>query len=371
MELLGDWDGAAFAERLLEVIDSGRRTATYKLALLLALIDLCGKLADESGRAPEVLYTRDIAESVVGQYWRQIAPFPTSGGARRLRQISARASAITVAIESFRRVADRHGFGSLHSARTGLPVEYDEMLDVVEETMANEPIARLQTIGSTPFIFIYELEWAARQKLPVNRLHRFGERGAPIRLLPGAGDQLIRLAPLIRPFVELHWVRMVARLNNVNTEEEALYEHLFGSERVPLPAGLKGELGELQEGRCFYCGDRLPASARADHFLPRVRCGIDAIENLVLADGPCNNDKRDHLAGPQLVQHWVERNRERAPDLVELATGYRWESDAPGVLSVARSIYGHLPSGPVPFWAGRKSIESGDALAALVALGMP
>ena len=28
---------AGFAERLLEVIDSGRRTATYKLALLLPL----------------------------------------------------------------------------------------------------------------------------------------------------------------------------------------------------------------------------------------------------------------------------------------------------------------------------------------------
>ena len=30
-----------FAERLLQVIDEGRRTATYKLALLTALIDAC------------------------------------------------------------------------------------------------------------------------------------------------------------------------------------------------------------------------------------------------------------------------------------------------------------------------------------------
>jgi hypothetical protein len=40
----GSWGGepgpgaAGFAERLLEVIDSGRRTATYKLALLMALL---------------------------------------------------------------------------------------------------------------------------------------------------------------------------------------------------------------------------------------------------------------------------------------------------------------------------------------------
>jgi hypothetical protein len=51
-----------FAERLLEVIDSGRRTATYKLALLIALLDLCARHSDAAGRAPRQLYTRDIAE---------------------------------------------------------------------------------------------------------------------------------------------------------------------------------------------------------------------------------------------------------------------------------------------------------------------
>ena len=43
---------AGFAERLLEVIDSGRRTATYKLALLIALLDLCARHSDAGGRAP-------------------------------------------------------------------------------------------------------------------------------------------------------------------------------------------------------------------------------------------------------------------------------------------------------------------------------
>ena len=47
-----------FAERLLEVIDSGRRTATYKLALLIALLDLRARHSDAGGRAPRLLYTR-------------------------------------------------------------------------------------------------------------------------------------------------------------------------------------------------------------------------------------------------------------------------------------------------------------------------
>jgi len=61
----GDRPGASssavnsgFAERLLEVIDAGRRTATYKLAVLLALIDLCARGADKDGAAPEILYTQ-------------------------------------------------------------------------------------------------------------------------------------------------------------------------------------------------------------------------------------------------------------------------------------------------------------------------
>jgi hypothetical protein len=39
----------------------------------------------------------------------------------------------------------------------------------------------------------------------VARLRRHGPRGPVIDLLPGAGDELLRLGPLIRPLVELHW----------------------------------------------------------------------------------------------------------------------------------------------------------------------
>ena len=56
------------AERLLEVIDSGRGTATYKLALLIALLDLCARHSDADDRAPGLLYTQDIAEQVAVLY---------------------------------------------------------------------------------------------------------------------------------------------------------------------------------------------------------------------------------------------------------------------------------------------------------------
>ena len=51
----GLYADAGFAERLLELIDSGRRTATYKLALLMALLDLCARRGDAAARPPSVL----------------------------------------------------------------------------------------------------------------------------------------------------------------------------------------------------------------------------------------------------------------------------------------------------------------------------
>jgi len=78
-------------ERLLEVIDSGRRTATYKLALLIALLDLCARHSDAGGRAPRLLCTRDIAEQVAVLYWPQVILYlvPGAGSAAELRQTSS------------------------------------------------------------------------------------------------------------------------------------------------------------------------------------------------------------------------------------------------------------------------------------------
>jgi hypothetical protein len=56
------------AERLLQLIDEGRRTATYKLASFLALMDACAEEADVHGRAPETLHSRVVAQHVLRLY---------------------------------------------------------------------------------------------------------------------------------------------------------------------------------------------------------------------------------------------------------------------------------------------------------------
>lgn len=365
---------AGFAERLLEVIDSGRRTATYKLALLLALLDLCARQSDQQGGAPTEIYTRDIAEQVASLYWPQVVPFrvENSNNVLELRQIANKNSTIIDAIRTFRRAAEMAGATSIWLARPRLAEQYDEVIDRIEQALAEQPLPRLQAVGSTEtvFPFIYDLGpgWGPNQNFSVARLRRSGPRGPAIQLLPGAGDELIRLSPLIRPLVELHWTRMVAQLNKVAPVEEGLHHHLFGTPRIAPSKMLRDGLIDLQSGRCFYCGDRFVGMTQVDHFIPRVRCGIDAVENLVLADRTCNGDKSDLLPAPSFVGKWADRNLRDSSTLLMIAEMSNTDSDVLGTMAVARSIYSHLPSSGTPLWQGRKKIVATDPGLALAAM---
>jgi hypothetical protein len=147
-----------------------------------------------------------------------------------------------------------------------------------------------------------------------------------------------------------------------------LHRHLFGSDRVIPPKALRDGIAALQDNRCFYCRGALGTAPEADHFVPRVRCGIDAVENLVLADRRCNNDKRDLLPGLPHVTARARRNEHHRPALVALATANRWDTDPQATVAVARSIYSHLPDTGTPLWLGFKDVRQVDPAAVLAAL---
>lgn len=158
------------------------------------------------GRAPRVLHSRDIAEQVASLYWPQVIPYPLPGAASAevLRQITLPRAAIVAAVSSFRSAAQEAGATSWQLGRLRLPAAYKAMLDQVEVTVAEQPLPRLQAAGSAQavFPFLYELSWGPRESFSVARLRRHGPRGPAIDLLPGAGDELLRLGPLIRPLIE-------------------------------------------------------------------------------------------------------------------------------------------------------------------------
>jgi hypothetical protein len=92
----------AFAEKVLELLDEGRYTATYKYAVLLALIDLCLEQTRASGAPPDVLTTRQLAEKIVELYWSHTQLFVGQTQSRILRQNAGGQAEIVTAIVQFR-----------------------------------------------------------------------------------------------------------------------------------------------------------------------------------------------------------------------------------------------------------------------------
>jgi len=364
-------DLASFGERLLAVIDEGRKTATYKLATLLAIIDSCAEGASPSGQAPQTIPTRKIAHHVARLYWPQVRPFvPPPGVVPKvepldLRQITNKSATV---IEVLRRASKSLPLvASWDRATSLLPAGVvQEVLDKVEHTVARYPLVRLQTIDNVAQCFIYDIDWDEG----VTQAELAACGGARIRLRPGAGDHLVRLAPLVRPLVELHWVRMVARLNDLGLMEEDLHRHLFGAERVPFPADLRRGLLEVQRGDCFYCRGRVTSSPTVDHFVPWSRWPNDAVENLVIAHSSCNSHKSDHVAGPVPLRRWVQRLSEQTGELADIARLTGWRTDRSATVALARSLYAHLPDGALVWNAPREVLaaRSSEMLGLLASL---
>lgn len=342
-------DDDLLTERLLRVIDEGRRTATYKLALLLALMD---GAAANPGRSE--LPTRAIAADVLATYYPQTRVYVAHDGIEReLRQISMKGSPVLRAALRLRLVGDTAGCRSADDARREVPDEYEVALDAVEDTFVRYPIPLLQVVGTRLLPFLYEADWP--EGTSVSTLRRDGRDR--VRFLPGVADRLVVLGPLLRPLIELHWTRDVARWTKVATEEDLLRAHLFGSDRAAPPASLRTGLVELQDGRCFYCRQPLGRRVDIDHFLAWSRWPNDAVENLVAADR-CNGAKSDHLAAADHVHRWSDRVTTAAGDLRDLATTSRWPTDPDRSNGLVRSTYGHLAPG-TPLWVrDREFVEA-------------
>src|SRR5512132_3192873 len=66
------------AERLIQLLDRGGFTATYKYAVLVGLMDLCMELTSATGLPPEMITTRQLAEKVIELYWFHCAPYDSA-----------------------------------------------------------------------------------------------------------------------------------------------------------------------------------------------------------------------------------------------------------------------------------------------------
>ena len=265
-----------------------------------------------------------------------------------------KSSPVLRAVLRLRLAGDNAGCRSVDDARERVADVYDEVLAEVETTFVRYPIPLLQVVGSRVVPFLYHVDWP--QGTSLNTLRANGRDH--VRLLPGVGDRLIVLGPMLRPLIELHWTRDVARWTGVNLEDAALQAHLFGAERVAFPASLVAELRNLQEGRCFYCDEPIAGRGHVDHFLAWSRWPNDAIENLVMADR-CNLDKSDHLVTADHVTRWRHRLDDRSSVLRRAATTAGWRSDPRRSAALVSSTYSHIAPG-TPLWRHGRSFDIAD-----------
>ncbi|MDO9016086.1 MAG: HIT domain-containing protein [Myxococcales bacterium] len=357
----------AFVEKLLTLLDQGQFTATYKFAVLLGLVDLCMEHATGQGAAPESITTAQLAQKVLALYWPQATAF--RGTAAVLRQSSGRLqdAKILSLIRAFRAQHAPDPSTTLARARAAAPAAFAVLAREVEWTLIEMPLPRAQMLSrrGDEDRFLYEINWSVGEPVTRGAFGR-GDFDNLIRFRPGAAEQLVALASVVRPVVQRRWAAKVAQLNTNVVEDAQLEEFLFGTTRVSL-APVRAPLIELHDARCFYCSGKLGRDVDVDHFIAWARHPENAVENLVPAHPGCNESKSDHLAAAEHVTRWAERLRVHGHDLDDIARRATWEHDAGRALAVARVIYLRLRP-DVRLWQARDTFERADRDALVSAL---
>jgi len=340
----GEEDAITFATRILALLEEGQFVATYKFALLLALIDLALERADEAGRLESIIPVRDVAEKVIELYWPQADDF--SHGHALFQNEGQKHVAVVSKIRKLKPGHTARSALTLSRLRRDKSGRYESLVRATMAKLIEDPIPRLQTIREREDIgsFIY--------------VHTDSPEPG-LRLSPGVAGHFLRLSPLLRPLICQKWAQKVAKINKLKMSR--LEDFLFRTERSALDR-VRVPLLHHQGHLCFYCRRRIRTSIEVDHFIPWARYRDNGIHNLVVAHAACNRNKRDSLAAETHIERWVMRVRadsEERAHLDELAQTMMWDSDASRSFRVARNIYLGLPEG-YPLWQSKTRLDSAD-----------
>ncbi|MBM3274493.1 MAG: hypothetical protein FJZ00_05035, partial [Candidatus Sericytochromatia bacterium] len=247
-------DAPEFLEHFLRVVSESRRTTSYKLILVLSLLDAV-KLTSPAAGLPTRLPVRHLAERAIQILWPQVRPFNDLA----LRQMSGAKGTAKIP-EAVARLRSRTGesLGRLRCSPAG-EARYQETVREIAWLLVWWPIPRLQTVLGEVVEFLWPVPHSWRgignDKLPDAAIDR-DEAGYPVLwLFPGVADLLIRVGGLLRPHVEDTWTLQVADWNNLRQDPSlALRSHLFpNADRSSLPDSLRELLIAIHHGHCFWC----------------------------------------------------------------------------------------------------------------------
>ncbi|MEZ0494614.1 HNH endonuclease [Kineococcus sp. TBRC 1896] len=335
-------DALDLGARLAQLLATGRRVSTYKLATLDALLQHCLENPVDEHEGLRVPIPA-LAERVVEAYWPQVRVYGEHGVLRQNEQSRTGTVTLLDTVARARTVAEACGRGSVTRWRTDDPAAWVRTRRSVAHTLAQQSLFALQRTGgrSPRAAFLYDDSWLSK-KVTVAELDA---HDWAVDLFPGVPTALARVSPLLQPVVQQWWVDDVQRHNAAELDLPDLHAFLFGADRAAV-ARLAPGLREFQENRCFYCDQRLGARVHVDHVLPWSRVPLDGVRNLVAVDPRCNGDK---LATLPAVQHVRDLLARPEADLQALAAPLRWPVDTDRVRGAATGMYRAATAGS-PLW---------------------
>jgi len=185
-------DQVRFIANIERILSEGSFVATYKYALLVALVELAIERGDDSNREL-ALPIRDIADKFAELYWRQAAPYEAdrvSGLALVLHQNKGKQAG---AITRLARLRDELKGSRSTLAEARRTAEWKRLVGQMQSLLKTMPLWRLQRVGHEDIRFLYEP----------------GPGADHITLLPGVACHLRERAPLIRRLAQTEWLRFV------------------------------------------------------------------------------------------------------------------------------------------------------------------
>jgi hypothetical protein len=327
-----------FLVKIERLLAKGRKTTTYKFALVIALTNIAVEQGDDTGNALKVNLD-DVARQFLSLYWNMARPYPSlarvleqsTNAARPARMISLLMEEARLSESSYRRLR-------VHRA------ERDELLATAKALLKRDVLHRLQTAGDSakpdPELgrFLYESPRTGAES----------RRTTHLTLKPGVGACLRRLRGIIISMAEARWAQWVRENNRSLGADCKLEDFLFVPQRVDVRMHAK-RFFEIQDQRCFYTGDKLKNlnAGEVDHFIPWARYPFDSPFNLVLASRKVNNALRDSLKPDEWRTRWLARNDEFASVLAAPAPkGFgASQEDAATARAISEWLYRSAPVG--------------------------
>jgi hypothetical protein len=333
------------ASRVVTLFETGRRESTYKLATMMAIIDICVE-ADEAGDGTLAVPVNEIVHRLIAYYWPQARPFDNHA---LLRQTKT-GEAIPDQVARTRAILEADSLRTAEAAREVRHPAYERLVRELRQKVAQQPLTHLQTAEQSGSVlrddFLFDAT-AFGKKMTRGEV----EAADPIRLRPGIASALRAAAPLLKAYIRNLWSAEVVRLNRVTLEATDLDAFLFGESREALHSVLALPLAEIQHGQCFYC-DRTMVEVEVDHVVPWSRIPINGVANLVAADRKCNGNKSATMP----VRDHIDAALSRV-DLEEIATISRIPVLHERTADAAHGIFTTMPVGTW-LWRNRGVFEA-------------